>query len=77
MEDREIKFEIVERLGALGEGSSGWTTELNLVSWNERPPKFDVRPWDPTHKRMGKGVTLSEAEARKLSELLAVRFGSP
>ncbi|HOX18108.1 MAG TPA: PC4/YdbC family ssDNA-binding protein [Spirochaetales bacterium] len=76
MEDREIKFVLVERLGALGESSRGWATELNLVSWNERPPKFDIRPWDPSHERMGKGVTLSEEEARKLSELLAARFAA-
>jgi len=36
--------------------------ELNLISWNEREPKYDIREWSPDHEKMGKGVTLSEEE---------------
>ena len=32
----ELKFEITETLGTIGEGSKGWKKELNLVSWNDR-----------------------------------------
>ena len=30
----EVKFEIVESLGVLSSSPSGWTKELNLISWN-------------------------------------------
>jgi hypothetical protein len=38
----EIKFEIIKNIGVLSESSKGWTKELNLVSWNERDPKYDL-----------------------------------
>ncbi len=62
----ELNYEIVEALAVLSESSKGWTKELNLVSWNGREPKYDIRDWAPGHEKMGKGVTLSEAEAAKL-----------
>ena len=53
----EITFEIVEELGVLSTSAKGWTKELNLVSWNGRPPKYDIREWSPDHEKMGKGLT--------------------
>jgi hypothetical protein len=66
----EIKFEIIKNIGTLSESSKGWTKELNLISWNGREPKYDIRDWDPEHQKMGKGVTLTEEELVKLKELL-------
>lgn len=66
----EIKFEIKEALGVISESSKGWKKELNLISWNDKEPKFDLREWDPNHEKMGKGVTLSREELQKLKELL-------
>lgn len=66
----EIKFDIVEELGVLSETTKGWKTELNLISWNERDPKYDLRSWSENHEKMGKGITLSQAELAKLKELL-------
>ncbi|MCL2165076.1 MAG: PC4/YdbC family ssDNA-binding protein [Oscillospiraceae bacterium] len=66
----DLKFEIVKELGVIGEGTKGWAKEVNLVSWNDRKPKFDIRDWNETHEKMGKGVTLSKEEAKKLLELL-------
>lgn len=71
MDADAIKFEIVEHIAVLSESKSGWTTELNKVKWNDRDPKFDIRPWDPEHKRMGKGITLTNEELAKLKEALA------
>lgn len=65
-----IKFEITENIGPLSESAKGWTKELNLVSWNDREPKYDIREWDPTHERMGKGVTFTAEEIKKLRDLL-------
>ncbi|GMA98283.1 YdbC family protein [Pelosinus sp. IPA-1] len=66
----EIKFEITEHIGVLSESAKGWTKELNLVSWNDKPPKYDLREWSPDHEKMGKGITLSKEEMAKLKELL-------
>ena len=66
----DIKFEIVENLGVIGEGAKGWKKEVNLISWNNRAPKIDIRDWDLNHEKMGKGITLSKEEAVKLKELL-------
>ena len=62
-----IKYEITERIKVLSERGV-WTKELNKVSWNDREPKFDLRDWNHEENRMGKGVTLTEEEARELLE---------
>jgi hypothetical protein len=66
----EITYEIKKHLGILGEDYRGWTKEINLVSWNNRHPKLDIRDWDPDHAKMGKGITLSMEEALKLKAVL-------
>jgi hypothetical protein len=66
----EIKFEITRELGVLSQGSKGWQKEINLVSWNERNPKLDIRDWGPDHQKIGKGITLNAEEFKKLKELL-------
>jgi len=66
----ELKYEITKEIGILSEGSKGWKKEINLVSWNERKPKIDIRDWAPEHAKMGKGITLSPEEAKNLKEFL-------
>ena len=65
-----ISFEITKHLGVISESAKGWTKELNLVSWNNREPKYDIREWDPEHEKMSKGTTFSQEEASKLKNLL-------
>ena len=66
----DIKFKIKENIGILSESSKGWSKELNLVSWNDKEPKYDLREWDPAHEKMGKGMTLTADELKNLSDLL-------
>ena len=66
----ELKYEIVEKLGVLGESGNGWTKELNMVSWDDREPVYDLRTWNASHERMGKGITLSQDEIMTLRDLL-------
>ncbi len=66
----ELTFEITKHIGVISESSRGWTKELNMVSWNEREPKYDLRECNPDHTRMGKGVTLTEEEIETLRKLL-------
>ena len=69
----ELKYEIVEKIAVLSESSKGWTKELNLISWNDREAKFDIREWSPDGSKMGKGITLSNEEAAVLKKALASR----
>ena len=66
----EIKYEVVDKIGIVSEGSNGWNKELNLISWNEREPVYDIRTWSPDHEKMGKGVTITVAEAKALRDML-------
>ena len=68
---QEFRFEIINRIGTISSSSSGWSVELNRVSWNGKEPKYDIRSWSPDHSRMGKGITLTERDIIALSDLLA------
>ena len=67
----DIKYEITKHIGVLSESAKGWKKELNLIKWNDREPKYDLREWSPEHEKMGKGVTLSEDEIKVLNNLLS------
>ncbi|HKM14165.1 MAG TPA: PC4/YdbC family ssDNA-binding protein [Candidatus Methanomethylophilaceae archaeon] len=69
----EFKYDIVEEIAVLSESSKGWTKQLNIISWNGKDPKYDVREWAPDRSKMGKGVTLSLEEATILKMALDTR----
>jgi len=66
----EFKYEVTRHIGVLSENAKGWTKELNLVSWNGREPKYDIREWAPEREKMGKGVTLTAEEISALKKIL-------
>jgi hypothetical protein len=66
----EIQYELINNIGVLSKSASGWAKELNLISWNDREPKYDLRDWSADHEKMGKGVTLTKEELSALRELL-------
>ena len=72
----EVTFEIKEHFGVISSNSNGWSKEVNFVSWNDKPPKFDIRDWDANHERMSRGITLYEEDAKKLYEILDSVFNS-
>lgn len=67
---QEVNYVIIDSFGVLSTAPSGWTKELNLVSWNNGAPKYDIRQWSPDHSKMGKGISLSREEAEELKKLL-------
>jgi len=69
----EIKYEIIKNIAVLSKSASGWQKELNLISWNDREPKYDLRDWSADHSKMGKGVTLTKEELLALQNLLNSR----
>ena len=66
----DIKYEIIKAIGIPSISASGWSKELNLISWNDHEPKYDLRDWSMDHSKMGKGVTLSKEDFLVLKELL-------
>ena len=66
----DITYEIRRRCGVIATEKSGWTRELNIVSWNGGEPKYDVRSWNEDHTRMTRGITLTYEEAANLAVLL-------
>ena len=64
-----VSYEIVREIGVISDDGK-WQMELNLISWNGRGAKYDLRKWAPGHEKMGKGVTLSEEELIKLGEII-------
>lgn len=67
----DFSFEIAENVGVIStNGKTGWTLELNKVSWGGRPPKYDIRSWSPDHQKMGKGVTLGDEELAELGKII-------
>lgn len=62
----EVKYELKEHLATLSTSSKGWTKEINLVSWNEGVPKYDIREWSPDHSKMSKGITFNADEIDEL-----------
>ena len=65
----ELKYEIIDKIAILS-GKGTWTKELNKVSWNDRPAKFDLRDWNHDEGKMGKGVTLTDEEIQNLKQVL-------
>ena len=57
---KDITYEIKRHIAVLKEGTGGWSLELNLVSWNEAQPKYDIRFWNEDHDRMMRGLTLDK-----------------
>ena len=66
----QFKFDIIQNIAVLSTEKSGWTKEINLVSFNGAPPKYDIRTWDPNHEMMGKGITLTKEELTQLESVL-------
>ena len=57
-------------VGVISESDKGWTKEVNLISWNNRDPKYDIRDWALEHEKMGKGITFTKDELRELRDIL-------
>ncbi|HEM4737253.1 TPA: hypothetical protein U1056_002139 [Streptococcus suis] len=73
---REIQYEIVKEIAVLSTGDSGYTKEINLISWNGKEPKYDIRSFSPNREKYGKGITLNADEAAALLKALQKELNS-
>lgn len=67
---KEIQYEIVKEIAVLSKSDSGYTKEINLISWNGAEPKYDIRSFAPAREKCGKGITLTKAEVETLFKAL-------
>ncbi|MBE6031753.1 MAG: hypothetical protein IJO79_07345 [Firmicutes bacterium] len=70
LKDTEFVFEIQEHIGVLSRSPNGWNKELNIVSFNGRAGRYDIRDWSDGYAKMRKGVSLTKEEVSKLKSLL-------
>lgn len=73
---REIQYEIVKEIAVLSTGDSGYKKEINLISWNGKEPKYDIRSFSPNREKCGKGITLNADEAAALLKALQKELNS-
>lgn len=66
----DFTFSIEKQIGVISQGKGGWQVELNLVSWSGREAKYDIRSWSPDHQKMGKGITMTQAELQTLAQII-------
>ena len=71
----EISYEIIKHLGVIDKSETGWSKEVNLVEWNGKPAKIDIREWDPRHEHMSRGITLHKKEMLELLRILIRWYG--
>ena len=67
---KEIQYEIVKEIAVLSASDSDYTKEINLISWNGKEPKYDIRSFSPNREKCGKGITLTADEAAALLKAL-------
>lgn len=70
----EIKCTVTKKIAVLSKKDNGYSKQINLVSWNDREAKLDIREWSPADRGF-KGITLTEEEGRTLLEALKVYYG--
>ncbi len=73
---KEIQYESVKEIAVLSASDSGYTKEINLISWNGREPKYDIRSFSPNREKCGKGITLNADEAAALLKALQKEVNS-
>ena len=65
-------FKIIKNIATLSD-KDDITKEFNLIQYKDlKNPILDIRKWDNTNddKKMLKGITLTDDEARKLTDAL-------
>ena len=73
---KDIQYEIVKEIAVLSTSESGYTKEINLISWNGKEPKYDIRSFSPNREKCGKGITLTADEAVALLKALQEELNS-
>ena len=67
--ERKVTSHILADYGQVSANDKqGWARCVKLISWNDRPAKFDIREWNGD--KAGKGLTFTREEMRNLRDIL-------
>lgn len=71
----EIKYEVKEDylIGVRKKNNGDEELRLRFMSWNDREPRYDIRPWfkdEDGKEKCAKGVALSGEELISLGEII-------
>lgn len=62
-ESKYFSCKIISHYAVLSRNEkTGWQKELNMVSFNNGRPRYDIREWDPDHTKMSRGISLTDGE---------------
>jgi len=67
----EVHYKIIEHIGDINESEGGCRRELNLISWNGKPPKYDIRYWSEDRNHYSRGITLHPVEMQTVIKMVA------
>ena len=73
MNNERISYKVIANVGTLAKYPTGWSKEVNIVSWNEGPAKLDIRDWSPEHDKMSRRITLNADEVQRLLDSVQSR----
>lgn len=65
---------VVKQIGSISSGEGNWQKELNIVSINNGPLKYDLREWSLDHSTSRNGISLEDEEAKALLAVLKECF---
>jgi hypothetical protein len=68
-----MTMEVIKKIALISGSETGYRKELNIVSWNGKEPKYDLRTWSPEGIAL-RGLTLTEDEAKELQKVLNEMF---
>lgn len=68
--NEQISFNVTKSIWKLNRAVNGWQKEVNLVAWNSKKPKLDVREWNADKTKMRRGVTFTKDEVLELKRCL-------
>ena len=69
------KNRTIEReIAVLSDTGNHHTKELNIVSWSDHEPMYEIRSYSGSHDKPGRGIALSISEAQALSDALSSEF---
>jgi len=68
--DKTFNFEILHHYGAFGMSPKGLSKELNLVSWCNGKPVYDLRAWNSSHTYSSSGITITAEELEALASII-------
>ena len=65
---------VIKQLGIITSGEGNWQKELNIVSVNNGPFRYDLREWSLDHSSFRNGISFENEEAQVLLAVLKECF---